>query len=315
MIDHDKLEFLWVQKYRPHKIDDCILPTALKADFAAMTEKDRLPSLLLSGSPGTGKTTVARALCEEIGADWIIINASNESGIDTLRVKISQYASTVSFSGAKKVVILDEADALTGAAQGALRAFVEDVSKNCGFILTCNYKNKIIPALQSRFTPIDFKIQSSEKPKLAAQFMKRAEIILENEGIEFDKRVIAELIQKHFPDFRRILNELQRYSSTGKIDTGILTNMSSDSFSELVRLLKTRKFVDVRKWVSQNSDTDPAKLFKDFYDHSLEMFDPKCIPEIILILAKYGYQDAFVIDKEINIMAAFVEIMREAVWK
>ena len=315
MIDHDKKEFLWSQKYRPKKIEDCILPHSMKEDFQSMAEKDFLPSLLLSGSPGTGKTTVAKALCDQCNVDWMIINASNDNGIDTLRGTISQYASTVSFEGRQKMIILDEADSLTGPAQTALRSFIESVSKNCGFILTANYKNRVIPALQSRFTPIDFKIPSAEKPKLAAQFMKRTEQILEIENIEYDKRIIAELIQKYFPDFRRILNELQRYSSTGKIDTGILSNLSADSFGELVKAMKDKKFVDVRKWIAKNSDVDSSKLFKDFYDLTVELFDPSCIPEIILILARYQYQDAFVADHEINNMAAMVEIMGNAKWK
>lgn len=315
MIDHDKQEFLWCQKYRPQKVEDCILPESLKTTFLDFAKQDRLPSLLLTGSSGTGKTTVARALCNETGSDWMLINASNDNGIDVLRTRINQYASTVSLTGAKKVVILDEADSLTPAAQTALRAFVEDVSKNATFILTANYKNRIIPALQSRFTPIDFQIKTAEKPKLAAEFMRRAFKILNEEKVEYDRKVVAEIISRHFPDFRRILNELQRYSSNGKIDTGIFANLEQESIAELVKALKAKQFGTVRKWVAMNADIDTAKLFRDLYDGASENVEPRSIPELILILAKYQYQDAFVVDKEINTMAALCEVMRDVHWK
>jgi DNA polymerase III delta prime subunit len=314
MIEHDKLEFLWSQKYRPQKVADCILPDDLKAKFQAIASGDRVPSMLLTGTAGVGKTTIAKALCMEAGAEYMLINASNENGIDTLRTKIAQFASTVSFFGAKKVIILDEADSLTGPAQTALRAFVEDVSKNTTFILTANYKNKIIEPLRSRFPPIEFRIKASDKPQLAGDFMKRAEIILKQEKIEYDKRVLVEVISKFFPDFRRILNELQHHSATGTLDPGILTADSVESFRDLIKALKANKFNDVRKWVAQNAD-DSDSLYSRLYDISITQMEPASIPELILILAKYQHQEAFVKDKELNTMAAMVEIMRSVRWK
>lgn len=309
-ISQDPQEFLWAQKYRPRKISECILPAELKATFQEYAAADRLPSLLLTGGAGVGKTTVAMALCEEVGADWLMINGSSENGIDILRTKITAFASTVSFDvGAKKVVIIDEADGLSSFTQPALRSFAEEFSKNCTFILTCNYKNKIIPALQSRFVPIDFKIQNKEKPALAMSFMKRAEEILKIEGIEYEKKVLAEIIQKYFPDFRRVLGELQRYSVSGKIDSGIFHNLSDNSFNELLKALKDKKYNDVRKWCSQNSDNDSVKLFGDLYHKASEKMQPKSIPELVLIIAQYSYQSAFVADHEINNMACLTEIM------
>jgi len=314
-MQNDKLEFLWAQRYRPTTIADCILPDALKTTFQGIASGERVPSLLLTGGAGVGKTTVAMALCDEVGADWILINASNENGIDTLRTKVSQFATTVSFTGAKKVVVLDEADSMTPNMQTGLRAFVEDVSKNTTFILTANYKNKIIEPLQSRFTPIDFKIKSSEKPQLAAQFMRRAGQILDLENVTYDKRVLAEIIQKHFPDFRRILNELQRYGVNGSIDTGALANQEATTLTDLLKSLKAKKFQEVRKWVAQNSDIETTTLYHEMYVQLSELVEPKCIPDVVLILARYGYQDAFVVDHEINTVAALVELMQAVVWK
>lgn len=309
-------EYLWVQKYRPKVIADCILPDELKSTFQAIANGDRIPSLLLSGSAGVGKTTVAKALCNEVGADWIIINGSEENGIDVLRTKIRAFASTVSFQDTKKVVIIDEADYLNpNSIQPALRGFAEEFSQNCTFILTCNFKNRIIEALQSRFTPIEFKILNAEKPKLAAQFMKRAEQILELEGVTYQKKILIEIVQKYFPDFRRVLNELQRYSVSGTIDSGVLVNMHDDNFKILIEALKIKKYNDVRKWVAQNSDVDSVQLFHDLYRAGFDAMKPESVPELVLILAKYGYQAAFVADHEINIMAALTEIMMTVAWK
>ena len=317
MIDNDLLEYAWAQKYRPKKVSDVILPDELKSLFEAYAEEGHVPSLLLAGASGTGKTTMARALCSQVGVDVLFLNASLNNGIDTLRTKIEQFASTISFTGVKKVVILDEADALTPNAQDALRAFIEAVSKNATFILTANHKNRIKPALaKSRFTVIDFKIKAADKPKLAAQFMKRTEAILEQEGIEFDKRILAETIQKHFPDFRATLNTLQKYSTfTGKIDSGILASFSEETFSDLIKSLKAKKFNDVRKWVAQNTDNDSGALFRGLYDAAFSHLESGSIPILILILAKYQYWDEFARDKELNMMAALVEIMRDVSWK
>lgn len=315
MLDHDKREYLWSQKYRPKKIEDCILPDNLKSTFEGMASKERVPSLLLCGTAGTGKTTVAKALCDEVGADVRFINASNDNGIDTLRNEITKFVTTLSLEGKSKVVLLDEADSLTGSAQKALRAFVEDYSKNATFILTCNFRNKIIDPLQSRFTPIEFKIPTDEKPALASAFMKRVCAILDAEEVEYEKKVVAELISRYFPDFRRIINELQRYSSHGKIDSGILSVKGHESFKQLFSYLKAKKFNDVRKWIAENSDVDTEQLFRELYDNAVTMVEPRTIPNLILILAKYQYQDAFVADKEINLMAAMVEVMGEVSWK
>ncbi len=316
MISHDPNEFLWVQKYRPKKIADCILPDDLKETFQAIADGDRIPTLLLAGGPGIGKTTVAKALCEEVGADWIMINGSEESGIDVLRTKIRAFASTVSMYDTKKVVIVDESDYLNpNSTQPALRMATEEFSKNCTFIFTCNFKNRIIAPLQSRCSVYDFKIKNADKPKLAMQFMKRVEQILEQEGVEYDKKVVAEIIQRHFPDFRRVLNELQRYSATGKIDSGILFNLSDENFNELVGYLKEKKYTSVRKWVAQNVDIDSVKLFSDLYTRASERMNPKSVPDLVLILAKYQYNAAFVADQEINMMAALTEIMLQVAWK
>ncbi len=310
-----KDDFLWVEKYRPHKIEDCILPESLKATFSEFVKQGNIPNLLLTGSQGTGKTTVARAMCEELGLDYIEINGSMNGGIDTLRTEIKNFASTVSFTGTRKMVILDEADYLNAqSTQPALRNFMEEFSKNCGFILTCNFKNRIIEPLHSRCSIIEFKIPSSQKPKLAAQFHKRACGILEQEGIEFDKAVVAEVVTKHFPDWRRVLNELQRYSVTGKIDSGILSNLGEENFKGLVDLLKNKRFNDMRKWVAENLDTEPTAFFRKFYDLSSTYMKPNSIPQLILLLGRYQYQSAFVADQEINTVAFLTEVMVDAEW-
>jgi replication factor C small subunit len=304
-------EFLWVEKYRPRKVSDTILPEAIKSSFQQFVDRGEIPNLMLSGGAGTGKTTIARALCEEVGADYNIINGSMNGGIDTLRNEIKNFASTVSFSGGRKIVILDEADYLTPQTQAALRNFMEEFSKNCGFILTCNFKNRIIAPLHSRCSIIDFKIQNSDKPKLAAQFMKRVESILAFEGVEFDKQAVAAVIMKFFPDNRRILNELQRYGASGKIDSGILAGMSDENFNALVELLKTKKWKDMRKWVGENLDNEPTALMRKFYDAAFEIIEPKSVPTLVLLIADYQYKAGFVADQEINLVAFLTQVMTE----
>lgn len=303
-------EFLWVEKYRPRTIDDCILPESLKSTFRQFVSDKNIPNLILYGPAGVGKTTVARAMLEQIEADYIVINGSLNGNIDTLRTEIQQFAATVSFSGGRKYVILDEADYLNAnSTQPALRNFMEQYSKNCGFILTCNFVNRIIEPLHSRCSLVEFKIAKAEMPKLAVGFMKRAETILAKENVEYDKAVLAELIQKHFPDWRRVLNELQRYSANGKIDSGIFINLSDDSFKVLVDLVKQKNFADMRKWVADNSDSDDTGLFRKFYDQAHKFVKPQSVPQLVLLISKYQYQSAFAADKEINLTAFLTECM------
>jgi len=306
-------DFLWVEKYRPKKIQDCILSEDLKQTFLEFVKKKEIPNLLLSGTAGTGKTTVARALCEEIGADYIIINGSDEGRqIDTLRNKIKNFASTISLTkdANHKVVIIDEADYMNAeSVQPALRNFIETFFNNCRFIFTCNYKNKIIPALHSRCTVIDFRIVNGQKVKTATQLMDRLSIILKDEGVEFDKKVLAEVIQKYYPDFRRTINELQRYSVRGKIDSGILFSLSEKNNKDLIVKLKDKDFNGMRKWVIQNLDKEPSSLFSSIYDNLYEYLEPKSIPQAVLIIAGYQYKAAFVADQEINMVACLTEIM------
>lgn len=317
MIESRDDQFLWVEKYRPKTIDDCVLPESVKQVFKQYVAQGELPHFLLSGTAGVGKTTVAKALCNEIGAEFLVINGSDEGRkIETLRTLITSFASTVSLTDAKKVVIIDEADYMNAeSVQPALRAFMEDFSANCRFIFTCNFKNKILEPLRSRCANIDFKIDVSDKPKIAASFYRRAVDILTAEGIEFDSKVVAELITKHFPDYRRILNELQRYSVSGKIDSGILVNMSEESFKSLMKLMKDKDFSGVRSWVAKNSDADAATLFRQFYEHANTSVQPTSIPQLILFLADYQYKAAFVADQELNIMAALTEIMAQCQFK
>ena len=306
-------DFLWVEKYRPKKIQDCILSEDLKQTFIEFVKKKEIPNLLLSGTPGTGKTTVARALCEEIGVDYIIINGSDEGRqIDTLRNKIKNFASTISLTkeANHKVVIIDEADYMNAeSVQPALRNFIETFFNNCRFIFTCNFKSRIIEALHSRCTVIDFKIINGQKVKTAAKLMDRLSIILKDEGIEFDKNVLAEVIQKHYPDFRRTINELQRYSVRGKIDSGILFSLKEENYKDLIVKLKDKDFNGMRKWVSQNLDHGPTHLFKEIYNLLYLHLDPKSIPQAVLIIAGYQYKAAFVADQEINMVACLTEIM------
>ena len=312
-------DFLWVEKYRPRAIKDCILTEDLKNTFTKFLKQNEIPNLLLSGTAGTGKTTVARALCEELKADYIIINGSDEGRhIDTLRTTIKNFASTVSLdeSSTHKVVIIDEADYMNAdSVQPALRNFIETFYKNCRFIFTCNFKNKIIPALHSRCTVIDFRITNGQKVKTASAFMKRLGELLKVENIEFDNKVLAELIQRHYPDFRRTINELQRYSVRGKIDSGILVSLSEINNKELVKLLKEKRFGDMRKWVIQNLDKDPSGLFSSIYDILYKHLQPQSIPAAVLTIADYQYKSAFVADHEINMVACLTQIMAECKFK
>jgi DNA polymerase III delta prime subunit len=311
--------FLWVEKYRPRKIDDCILSDSLKQTFKKFLSQGEIPNLLLSGTAGTGKTTVARALCEELGCDYIILNGSDEGrSIDTVRNNIKNFASTVSLSDdtGPKVVIIDEADYMNPeSVQPALRNFIETFSKHCRFIFTCNFINKIIAPIQSRCTVINFRTDKKDKTKIAGGFHKRLKDILENEQIDYDDKVLAELIIKHYPDFRRTINELQRYSVSGKIDTGILISLSEQNFKELAAVMKTRDFPKLRKWTVDNIDKDPPQLMRELYTNFLNYMDPKSHPVMIMILAKYSYQSAFVADQEINMMACLTEIMGECKFK
>ena len=305
-------EFLWVEAYRPKTVQETILPEALKATFQEFVNQGNIPNLLLSGSAGCGKTTIARAMLEELGCDYIVINGSMNGNIDTLRNDIKSFASSISLTGGRKYVILDEADYLNAnSTQPALRNFMEEFSKNCGFILTCNFKNRIIEPLQSRCSVIDFKISKKEMPALAMQFMKRVAGILDKQGIEYDKAVVAEVIKKHFPDWRRVLNELQRYSATGRIDSGMLSNLQEASFKSLIGFLKERDFTSMRKWVGENIDSDSVAIFRTLYDTASEYMDKNSVPQLVLILAKYQYQAAFVADHEINLVSCLTEIMIE----
>jgi DNA polymerase III delta prime subunit len=306
---------LWVEKYRPARIEDCILTDAIKETFQEFVKRKEIPNLLLSGTAGVGKTTVAKALCNEVGCDYIIINGSDESGIDVLRNKIKNYASSVSLMGGRKVVIIDEADYLNpNSTQPALRGAIEEFASNCSFIFTCNFKNRIIDPIHSRCSVIDFKINGS-KPKLASQLFKRVENILSQEGITYDKEVVAAVITKHFPDNRRILNELQRYSASGSIDKGILSSVADIQLADLLRALKEKDFASARKWVTNNLDNDPSRIFRKLYDSLYEALKPQSVPQLVLILAKYQYQAAFVADAEINLIACLTEIMVDCEFK
>jgi DNA polymerase III delta prime subunit len=306
------METLWCEKYRPHTIADCILPDEYKTTFQSYVDRKEIPHLLLCGGPGTGKTTVARALCDEIGCDYLMINGSDESGIDTFRVKIKNYASAMSLGGGKKVIIIDEADYLNpNSTQPAMRAAMEEFAHNCTFIMTCNFKNRIIEPLHSRCAVIEFKLRKEDKPKMAMAFMKRASEILTGEKVPFDKAVLAEVVKKHFPDYRRVLNELQRYSVSGKIDTGILTSIADVSINDLVKALSNKDFSATRKWVADFGGDDPAKIFRKIYDSLYDVMDKQSIPYAVVLLAKYQYQSAFCADQELNLTACLVEIMSE----
>jgi DNA polymerase III delta prime subunit len=309
-------DFLWVEKYRPKTIEETILPCDLKQTFQQFVDKKNIPNLILAGSAGVGKTTVARAMLEQLQCDYIIINGSMNGNIDTLRNEILNFASAVSLSGGRKYVILDEADYLNAnSTQPALRNFMEEFSRNCGFILTCNFKNRIIEPLHSRCSVIDFKISKKSMAKLATQFFKRVTVILEAEGIEYDQQVVAQVINKHFPDWRRVLNELQRYSATGKIDTGILANMTESSIKELVDHIKDKNYTECRKWVKNNLDTDVNYLYNQFYDMASEIVEPADIPQLVVHVAEFQYKNAFVANPEINFAAFLANIMSDCRFK
>lgn len=311
----DKDNFLWVEKYRPQTIDECILPDDIKSTFKEFVKKGEIPNLLLCGSAGTGKTTVARALCEELGCDYIVINGSDEGRqIDTLRTKIKQFASAFSFENKTKVVILDEADYLNkDSVQPALRAFIENFSENCRFIFTCNYKQRIISPLHSRTTVVEFALRNEDKPDLCVSFLKRMQDILSSEGVEYKTSVLAELLKKYFPDYRRVINELQRYSSSDIIDEGILNNIAEINTKELITSLKEKDWKKMRKWVANNVDSDPQGIFRFIFDSLVP--EISTVPQMVLLIADYQYKSAFVADQEINLIACLTEIMASVKFK
>tara|TARA_B100000519_G_scaffold149466_1_gene130310 strand:+ start:298 stop:1236 length:939 start_codon:yes stop_codon:yes gene_type:complete len=309
-------EFLWVEKYRPKRISDVILPDSLKNTFIKIIENKEIPNMLFTGSAGLGKTTVAKALCNELELDYLLINGSEEGNIDTLRNKIKQFASTVSLQGGYKVVILDEADYLNAqSTQPALRAFIEEFSNNCRFILTCNFKNRIIEPLHSRCSVYDFNTTKKQMANLAGQFMTRISNILTDEGITFENKILAELIMKYCPDWRRVLNELQRYSITGQIDSGILENISDTNYNNLFTFLKDKDFKKMRHWVTNNIDVDFSVIIRNVYDKMEEVIDSSSVPQLVLILADYQYKNAFVADHELNTVACLTEIMANVKFK
>ena len=311
-------DFIWVEKYRPTTIDECILPKGIKKTFQDFVERGEIPNMLLSGPPGIGKTTVAKALCHQLGSDYYVINGSDEGRfLDTVRNSAKNFASTVSLTSDSKhkVIIIDEADNTTSDVQLLLRASIEEFSKNCRFIFTCNYKNKIIDPLHSRCSVVDFSVNKKDKPTIAAQFFARLNSILEEEKVEADKKVLAELINKHFPDWRRVLNECQRYAVSGKIDSGILAAFSDVAVNDLIKNLKQKNFSEVRKWVVTNMDNDTSVLLRRIYDSLYDSLEHSSIPAAVLIIAKYQFQIAFVADQEINLLAALTEIMVECEFK
>ena len=309
-------DFLWVEKYRPKTIEECVLPNALKQTLSEFISKGDLPNLILSGGPGVGKTTAAKAMLDELGLTYMFINGSEESGIDVLRTKIKNFASTVSLHGGRKYLILDEADYLNPqSTQPALRGFIEEFHKNCGFILTCNYKNRLIPPLHSRCSVVDFTVPKSEKKELAEQFFRRVMNVLVVEEVKFEPKAVAEVINKFFPDWRRVLNELQRYSVSGKIDAGILVDISEVNIKELMQSMKQKEFTNVRKWIVNNIDNDPTRLFRRLYDNLYDYMDGSSIPHVVVILGEYQYKAAFVADQEINMLACLTEIMSRGKFK
>lgn len=305
-------DFLWVEKYRPKTVQETILPEELKATFQSFVDQKNVPNLILAGGAGMGKTTIAKAMLEELGCNYIVINGSMNGNIDTLRNEIRNFASSVSFTGGRKYVILDEADYLNPqSTQPALRNFMEEFSSNCGFILTCNFLNRIIEPLHSRCSTVQFKIGQKDKPKVAAAFYRRVREILTLEKIDADSQVVAELIARFFPDYRRILNELQRYSVSGKIDTGILANVSDESIKTLLSYLKDKDFGKMRKWVAENLDNDPTVIFRRIFDGCVDFFTPQSIPQLIVLLGEYQYKSAFVADQEINFVSFLTEVMAD----
>ena len=308
---------LWVETYRPKTINECILPQVIKSSFLEFLNQGNVPNLILSGTAGTGKTTAARAICEELGVDYMMINGSDEGRlIDTLRNKIIPFCTTVSMTGGRKVLIIDEADYMNAeSVQPAMRGCIEKFASNCSFIFTCNFKNRIIEPIKSRCSGIEFKIDKDDRPDIAGQFMKRMQYILDVERIGYDVKVLAEMITKHFPDFRRCINELQRYSVSGKIDIGILANLGEINLNQLMDAMKDKKFSEVRKWVVDNMDNDPVKIYRKIYDKMYEFAEPTSVPQIVLILADYSYKSAFVADQEINLVACLTELMVDCKFK
>ena len=313
----EREEFLWVEKYRPSKVIDCVLPSDLEETFSEYVDKNSVPNLILTGGPGTGKTTAAKALCEETSTDYLMVNGSDEGrSIDTVRTTLTQFCSSVSMTGNRKAIIMDEADYMNpDSVQPALRGFIEKFGNNVSFLFTCNYRNRIIDPIHSRCAVLDFIIPNNEKPKIAERYLDRCEKILDGEGIVYDKKVLIELIMKYFPDFRRVLNELQRYSVSGEIDTGILSSINEVNLNELVSSLKGKKFSEVRKWANQNIDQDTTKIFRKLYDNLSGQLKPQSIPQAVLIIADYQYKSAFVADQEINLVACLTEIMVECEFK
>jgi DNA polymerase III delta prime subunit len=311
-------KFLWVEEYRPHKIEDCILPNSLKKVFTGFIEQGEISNLLLSGPPGVGKTTVAKALCEELGLSYIVINGSDEGRfLDTIRNKVRNFATTKSLvgGGAHKVVIIDEADNTTHDVQLSLRTFVEEYHTNCRFIFTCNFINKIIDPLHSRCTVVDFRIKVEEQQKLQAQFFDRLKGILDASGVAYEDKVVVKLIQRYYPDWRRLLNEAQRHSAGGSLDTTVLCDIADVNLDELIRAMKNKEFTTVRKWVVNNMDSDPNTIIRKIYNALSEVLEGASIPPAVLVLAKYQYQIAFVADQEINLLACLTEIMVECKFK
>ena len=310
--------FLWVEKYRPHTIEECVLPDDTKQVFRGFLEQGEIPNLLLSGSAGVGKTTIAKALCEELGADSYGINGSDEGRfLDTVRNQAKTFASTVSLTSSSKhkVIIVDEADNTTPDVQLLLRAAIEEFQKNCRFIFTCNYKNKIIDTLHSRCSVVDFNVRGRDKQKLASEFFNKVKVILEMEMVKYEPKVIAEVVTKYFPDFRRTLNELQRYSACGIIDAGILTSGAEFSIEKLVGYLKVKEFTNMKKWVSQNLDNEPQVIMRKVYDNLYQYLNPASIPEAVLIISEYQYKSSFVVDQEINMVAFMTELMMRCEFK
>ena len=304
---------LWVEGYRPKTIDECILSETIKGTLSDLVKDEKVPNLMFTGPPGVGKTTAARALCEQTNSDYIIINGSDEGRIiDTLRTKLTQFCSTISFGGGRKVVIIDEADYMNpDSVQPAMRNFIEKFAENCSFIFTCNYKNRIIDPIHSRCAVVDFTLKKEEKPQIAAKFLNRCEYILTNEKIEYDKNVIIALIQKHFPDFRRVINELQRYSTSGKINSGVLATIGELNLNQLISALREKNFQNMRQWVTSNVDNDPTTVYRKIYDKLYDVLEKSSIPQAVLIIADYQYKSAFVADQEINLVACLVELMAE----
>jgi DNA polymerase III delta prime subunit len=309
-------DFLWVERYRPRTVNETVLSDDLKQVFNQIVATGQLPNMLFTGTAGVGKTTVAKALCNELGLDHILINGSEEGNIDTLRNKVKSFASTVSLQGGYKVVILDEADYLNPqSTQPALRGFIEEFANNCRFILTCNFKNRIIEPLHSRCSVYDFNIQRAEKPKIASTFFSRLIDILAIEKVEYEPKALAVLVEKHFPDFRRVLNECQRYSISGKIDSGVLSNLADDNIKTLMRQLKEKNFKGMRQWVVENIDVEPQAIFRKIYDTMTDYAEPQSVPQIVLILADYQYKNAFVADHELNVVACMTELMSNVQFK